>query len=192
MRRGRSRATTTPARSRSPRRSSGRSATTTSRWSSRGATATMGRRQRRRRTRRCCARCRCSTGCSLPICRSSPRRCGRGGSPARCIERHGRTPAEIDRLGAPDADARRALDAAIDVLGEIRRVKSIEKRPLKARIDVAVVRWSDAAIGLLAEVEADVRTAGGVERFEYSAGRRPAVDALTFATEHGGPGEPRA
>ena len=47
----------------------------------------------------------------------------------------------------PDADARRALDAAIEVLGEIRREKSSEKRPLKARIDVAVVRWSEAAIG---------------------------------------------
>ena len=56
-----------------------------------------------------------------------------------------------DRLASvlPIAEARQALDAAIDVLGEIRRVKSIEKRPLKARIDVAVVRWSEPAIGLL-------------------------------------------
>ena len=100
--------------------------------------------------------------------------------------------AEIDRLSPPDADARRALEAAIDVLGEIRRVKSIEKRPLKARIDVAVVRWSEAAIGLLEEVEADVRTAGGVERFEYQPGEDRLSMTLTFAPEAGGPGEPRA
>ena len=78
------------------------------------------------------------------------------------------------------------------MLGEIRRVKSIEKRPLKARIDVAVVRWSEAAIGLLKEVEADVRTAGGVERFEYQPGEDRLSMTLTFAPEAGGPGEPRA
>jgi valyl-tRNA synthetase len=100
--------------------------------------------------------------------------------------------AEIDRICPPDADARRALEAAIDVLGEIRRVKSIEKRPLKARIDVAVVRWSEAAIGLLKEVEADVRTAGGVERFEYQPGEDRLSMTLTFAPEAGGPGELRA
>jgi valyl-tRNA synthetase len=102
------------------------------------------------------------------------------------------TPAEIDRLSAPDAEARRALDAAIDVLGEIRRVKSIEKRPLKARIDVAAVRWNEAAIALLKEVEADVRTAGGVERFEYQPGDERLSMTLTFAPEPAGPGEPRA
>ena len=78
--------------------------------------------------------------------------------------------AEIDRFSPPELGAPRALDAAIEVLGEIRRVKSIEKRPLKAPIDVAVVRWSEAAIALLKEVEADVRTAGRVERFEYQPG----------------------
>jgi valyl-tRNA synthetase len=99
---------------------------------------------------------------------------------------------EIDRVSPPDADARRALDAAIDVLGEIRRVKSIEKRPLKARIDVAVVRWSESAIGLLREVEADVRTAGGVDRFEYQAGDDRLSVTLTFAPEPAAPGEQRA
>jgi valyl-tRNA synthetase len=102
------------------------------------------------------------------------------------------TAAEIDRLSPPDAEARRALDAAIDVLGEIRRIKSTEKRPLKARIDVAVVRWNDGAIRLLAEVESDVRTAAGVERFEYQTGDERLSMTLTFAAETGGPGEARA
>jgi len=100
--------------------------------------------------------------------------------------------AEIDVLSAPDDEARRALDAAIDVLGEIRRVKSIEKRPLKAKIDLAVVRWSDEAIGLLQGVEADLRTAAGVDRFEYQAGDERLSTTLTFAPEGGVPGEPRA
>jgi valyl-tRNA synthetase len=99
--------------------------------------------------------------------------------------------AEIDRVNPADAEARRALDAAIDVLGEIRRVKSIEKRPLKARIDVAVVRWSESAIGLLQAVEADVRTAGGVERFEYQPGDDRLSMTLTFAPDTIGPGEQR-
>jgi valyl-tRNA synthetase len=100
--------------------------------------------------------------------------------------------AEIDRVSPPDAGARRALDAAIDVLGEIRRVKSIEKRPLKARIDVAVVRWSEPAIALLRTVEADVRTAGGVERFEYQPGEERLSMTLAFAPEPAAPGEQRA
>ena len=100
--------------------------------------------------------------------------------------------AEIDRVSPADPEARQALDAAIDVLGEIRRVKSIEKRPLKARIDVAVVRWSEPAIGLLKQVEADVRTAGGVERFEYQPGDDRLSMTLTFAPAPVGPGEQRA
>jgi valyl-tRNA synthetase len=100
--------------------------------------------------------------------------------------------AEIDRVSPADPEARQALDAAIDVLGEIRRVKSIEKRPLKARIDVAVVRWSEPAIGLLKQVEADVRTAGGVERFEYQPGDDRLSMTLTFTPAPVGPGEQRA
>ena len=100
--------------------------------------------------------------------------------------------AELDRVSPADPEARQALDAAIDVLGEIRRVKSIEKRPLKARIDVAVVRWSEPAIGLLKQVEADVRTAGGVERFEYQPGDDRLSMTLTFAPAPVGPGEQRA
>jgi valyl-tRNA synthetase len=99
---------------------------------------------------------------------------------------------EIDHVSPPDAEARRALDSAIDVLGEIRRVKSTEKRPLKSRIDLAVVRWSEPAIALLKTVEADVRTAGGVERFEYQAGDDRLSMTLTFAQETAAPGEQRA
>jgi valyl-tRNA synthetase len=100
--------------------------------------------------------------------------------------------AEIDALTAADPEAQRALDAAIDVLGEIRRVKSVEKRPLKAKIDVAEVSWDAATVRLLREVEMDVRTAGGVERFAYADGAERLSMTLAFAPEPGPAGEARA
>jgi valyl-tRNA synthetase len=99
--------------------------------------------------------------------------------------------ADIDGVSAPDPQGRRALDAAIDVLGEIRRVKSLEKRPLKAKIEVARLTWSTDAIELLRQVEVDVRTAAGVERFDYAAGSEQLAMSLTFAQEAPEPGEAR-
>ena len=99
---------------------------------------------------------------------------------------------EIDAAAPPDAGARQALDSAIEVLGEIRRVKSIEKRPLKARIETAEVRWGADAIRLLQEVEGDLRTASGVDRFVYIPGDDRLSLALTFVPDAGGTGEPRA
>jgi valyl-tRNA synthetase len=95
------------------------------------------------------------------------------------------TVAEIDSLSAADPDAGRALDAAIAVLGETRRVKSIEKRPLKAKIDVAGVQWSADAVRLLRELEGDIRTAAGVDRFEYTEGAERLTMSLTFAAAEG-------
>ena len=88
--------------------------------------------------------------------------------------------AEIDALAAPDEDAARALDRAVEVLGEIRRQKSIDKRPLKAQIGVAAVRWSADAIASLRRVEADLRTAAGVGRFEYAEHSGNLEVGLTF------------
>ena len=99
--------------------------------------------------------------------------------------------AEIDQLAPADLEARRALDVAVEVLGEIRRVKSIEKRPLKARIDAARVQWHDDAIRLLREVDNDIRTAAGVDCFEYAGGEDRLTMSLTFAAEPEGTGEPR-
>jgi valyl-tRNA synthetase len=91
--------------------------------------------------------------------------------------------AEIDRLAPADDDAHAALAQAIDLLSEIRRQKSLEKRPLKARIARAVVGWDAAAIARLRAVETDLRSAAGVDRFEFV---EPGGDAglavdLTFA-----------
>jgi hypothetical protein len=93
-----------------------------------------------------------------------PKKCGRGGVP----------------------------DASVAALGEIRRVKSIEKRPLRARIETAEVRWNAEAIRLLQDVELDLRTASGVDRFVYVPGDERLSMSLTFAADTGGGGEPRA
>ena len=98
---------------------------------------------------------------------------------------------EIDRVCPPDAEARRALEAAVELLGEVRRVKSVEKRPLKARIDVADVTWSGDVIRMLQDVEIDLRPAAGVERFSYAAGGDRLAMALTFAEAEEQTGEPR-
>ncbi|MGH9370598.1 MAG: class I tRNA ligase family protein, partial [Vicinamibacterales bacterium] len=99
---------------------------------------------------------------------------------------------EIDDLTASDPRGQRALEAAVELLGEIRRVKSVEKRPLKAKIDVADVWWSGDAINLLRHVEIDVRTAAGVDRFAYSEGGDRLSVSLTFTAGEGGAGEARA
>jgi hypothetical protein len=72
------------------------------------------------------------------------------------------------------------------VLGEIRRVKSVEKRPLKARIELAEVWWSAEVIALLRDVEVDLRTASGVDRFEYTEGGERLSLTLTFAPDPAG------
>ena len=98
--------------------------------------------------------------------------------------------AEIDRLTPADPNAQRALEAAIGVLGEIRRVKSVEKRPQKARIDVAEISWSSEVVALLRQVELDLRTAAAVDRFVYSETSDRLSMSIAFATEDSAPGAP--
>ena len=91
--------------------------------------------------------------------------------------------AEIDALAPPDADARQALAAAVDVLGEVRRTKSVERCPMKARIAVAEVRWTAEAIGRLKGVETDLRTAAGIDRIDYVEAGEHLEVAVTFAPD---------
>jgi valyl-tRNA synthetase len=90
---------------------------------------------------------------------------------------------EIDGVSRPDPDAMTATSHAVDVLGEIRRQKSIEKRPLKAQIDVARLAWRPEAIALLRRIESDLRPAAGVSRFEYVEHSSDLELSLTFAEE---------
>lgn len=78
------------------------------------------------------------------------------------------------------------------MLGEIRRVKSVEKRPMKARISVADVAWDADTIRLLQQVEPDLRAAAGVGKFTYAAAADRLSLSLAFAEEEAGSGEARA
>ena len=66
----------------------------------------------------------------------------------------------FDVAGGEDDGAARTLELAAAVLGEIRKKKSEEQRPLKTAVARAVVRVPDADRDLLAAAEADLRAAG--------------------------------
>jgi valyl-tRNA synthetase len=78
--------------------------------------------------------------------------------------------AEIDRVtpsAAGDAAALAALEKAIEVLGEVRRIRSLTKQPAKTRIQTARVRWDANSITPLRTVEVDLRSAAGADRFDF-------------------------
>jgi valyl-tRNA synthetase len=66
----------------------------------------------------------------------------------------------FDVAGGEDDGAARTLELAAGVLGEIRKKKSEEQRPLKTAVARAIVRLPDADRDLLAAAEADLRAAG--------------------------------
>src|SRR5262245_21103214 len=66
----------------------------------------------------------------------------------------------FDVAGGEDDRAVRALELAAAVLGEIRKKKSEEQRPLKTAVARAVVRLPDADRELLAAAEADLCASG--------------------------------
>jgi len=76
------------------------------------------------------------------------------------------TPAEaFDAAGGEDADAARTLELAAMVLGEIRKKKSEEQRPLKTAVARALVRLPEADRARLAPAEADLRASGLIQQF---------------------------
>jgi valyl-tRNA synthetase len=66
----------------------------------------------------------------------------------------------FDAAGGEDERGARALQLAAAVLGEIRRKKSEEQRPLKTAVARAIVRLPDDDRALLPDTEADLRAAG--------------------------------
>jgi valyl-tRNA synthetase len=104
-----------------------------------GATATSDPRGRRAPTAPCSSRCRRCCGFSRHICRSSPRKCGRGGGRVGA-PRHWPTPAEvIAPIGGEDAAAVTVFKRARTALADIRRIKAMEKRAVKSVIEQAVL-----------------------------------------------------
>ena len=90
------------------------------------------------------------------------------------------TRGEVDAL-LPDSDeARRASDQrtydwATDVLFEVRKHRSEARQPLKVPITLATVTATADRVSLMPEVEADLRAALRVQRFECSVGEQTSV-----------------
>ncbi|MBW8713507.1 MAG: class I tRNA ligase family protein, partial [Acidobacteria bacterium] len=70
--------------------------------------------------------------------------------------------------GAEDAHGVDALNFAAAVLGAIRKKKSEEQRPLKTPVALAIVHAPAAMLGLLPEVERDLRASWLIQRIEMS------------------------
>jgi valyl-tRNA synthetase len=85
------------------------------------------------------------------------------------------TRAEIQALVPARAEAERASDQqtyewAIDVLTEIRRLRSEAKQPLRVPITRVTITAEPEVTALMSQVEADLKAALRVQQFEWSAG----------------------
>ncbi len=95
------------------------------------------------------------------------------------------TPDELFALAGAESDEDvRALELASSVLGEIRKKKSEEQRPLKTKVSRAVVRLSDSERPLLMASKADLSAAGLIEELETGT-----ADALHVTVELAPPEE---
>jgi valyl-tRNA synthetase len=94
---------------------------------------------------------------------------------------------EIERVAARDEDARLALDVSIDVLREIRRIKSTSKKPAKTRIRVARIHVERRELQWLQGLDVDLRSAAAADRLEFFEKPAPLVVELEFdETTQGG------
>jgi valyl-tRNA synthetase len=93
------------------------------------------------------------------------------------------TPDEIARLAPhePDDMALTALQKAIDVVLEVRRIRSQAGRPAKARLAIVRVRWDAASVALLRQVEPDLRSAANADAFEFDTVDGPMDVEAEFA-----------
>jgi valyl-tRNA synthetase len=76
----------------------------------------------------------------------------------------------IGVAGGRDEAGSAALDAAALILGEIRKKKSEEQRPLKTVARHVRVRDSKERIALVEQVRSDLTAAGLIERLDFDAG----------------------
>jgi len=76
----------------------------------------------------------------------------------------------FDAAGGENEEAARTLELAAAILGEIRKKKSEEQRPLKTPVARAVVRLPDGDRALLSHAEADLRASGLIEDLVVESG----------------------
>ena len=108
-------------------------------------------------------------------CPSSPRRCGAGGRRARCTRRPGPTVAEV----GPHAGARPdVLDVAAEVLGAVRREKTVHKRSMRARVATLTVTGPPSALEDVQAARGDLVDAGGVDNLVTEEGPALSVEVV--------------
>jgi valyl-tRNA synthetase len=78
--------------------------------------------------------------------------------------------------GVEDSRGVEALQFAAAVLGDIRKKKSEERRPMKTSVTRAVVRAPEALLALLPDVEADLRACGLIQGLETGPAAALQVD----------------
>ncbi|HXT27696.1 MAG TPA: valine--tRNA ligase [Vicinamibacterales bacterium] len=102
------------------------------------------------------------------------------------------TPEELfDVSGGEDEQGAKTLELAAAVLGEIRKKKSEEQRPLKTAVQRAVVRLPDGERALLSGCEADLKAAGLIDELVVETGTALAV-VVQLAPADAAAQEPRA
>jgi valyl-tRNA synthetase len=97
----------------------------------------------------------------------------------------------FETAGGEDDQAVRTLELAATVLGEIRKKKSEEQRPLKTAVARATVRLPDAERGLLTRCEADLRASGLIQELVVESAGALEV-AVELVPPESPPQEPRA
>jgi valyl-tRNA synthetase len=95
------------------------------------------------------------------------------------------SPEELfEPAGGETAEAARTLELAAAVLGEIRKKKSEEQRPLKTAVSRAIVRLPEADRALLAAAETDLRASGLIQELVMEP-----ADGFSVTVELVGPEE---
>jgi valyl-tRNA synthetase len=96
------------------------------------------------------------------------------------------TEAEVlEAGGGPDDRGRRALQLAAQVLGDVRKKKSEDKRSPKTPVTRLVIRGPEADLELLPDVTEDLRSAGLIEQIDTLVSEVLQVDVELAPPDHG-------
>jgi valyl-tRNA synthetase len=90
-----------------------------------------------------------------------------------------------------DQEAVKALDKAIELLKEIRRVRSLANRPPKTRIAMIQIEWDAESIQILQQLEIDLRSAAGADRLSFRSSSDTLSVELEFVDDPGPTGDLR-
>jgi valyl-tRNA synthetase len=92
----------------------------------------------------------------------------------------------LDAAGGADERGAKALQLAAQILGDIRKKKSEEQKPLKTPAARVTVRAPESELALLAGIEQDLRAAGLIQQIDTMV-----TEALQVDVELAPPDVPR-